>query len=117
MLRGKGLSYLCVLLMAVALAVFEADLLYKLQEQNLFMRTPLFFQQRMVVAGGLLSWAGSYLTQYFYYPMLGAGLLCLLRLFSYGCRAACWGAGKSSGSCLWPACCSRLPRWATGSTT
>lgn len=81
MLRVKGLSYLCVLLMAVALAVFEADLLYKLQEQNLFMRTPLFFQQRMVVAGGLLSWAGSYLTQYFYYPLFGAGLLCLLWAF------------------------------------
>ena len=70
-----------MLLAAVALAVFEGDLLYKLQEQDLFMHTPLFFQQRMVVAGGLLTWAGSYLTQFFYYPMLGAGLLCLLWAF------------------------------------
>lgn len=32
----------------------------------------------MVKAGGLLTWTGCYLTQFFYYPMLGAGILCLL---------------------------------------
>ena len=35
----------------------------------------------MVRAGGLLTWAGCYLTQFFYYPMLGAGLLGLLWAF------------------------------------
>ena len=58
--------------------VFEGDVLYTIQEQNLFLHTPLFFEQQMVKAGGLLTWAGSYLTQFFYYPALGAGLLCLL---------------------------------------
>jgi hypothetical protein len=66
---------------AVLLAVFEADLLYTAQEQNLFLHTPLFFEQQMVRAGGLLTWAGCYLTQFFYYPMLGAGLLGLLWAF------------------------------------
>ncbi len=65
----------------LALTVFESDLLYTVQEQNLFLHTPLFFEQHMVKAGGLLTWMGCYLTQYFYYPMLGAGLLCLLWAF------------------------------------
>ena len=73
--------YVVVAVAAVLLAVFEADLLYTAQEQNLFLHTPLFFEQQMVRAGGLLTWAGCYLTQFFYYPMLGAGLLGLLWAF------------------------------------
>lgn len=70
-----------MVVMAVVLGVVEGDFLYTAQEQNLFLHTPLFFQQRMVAAGGLLTWAGAYLTQFFYYPLLGAGLLCLLWAF------------------------------------
>jgi hypothetical protein len=70
-----------VLLAAVLLALFEADMLWMAQEQNLFLHTPLFFEQQMVKAGGLLTWMGCYLTQFFYYPMLGAGVLCLLWAF------------------------------------
>ena len=70
--------YLVPLLLAVILAVFESDVLWTAQEQNLFLRTPLFFEQQMVKAGGLLTWMGCFLTQFFYYPMLGAGVLCLL---------------------------------------
>jgi len=73
--------YVCVLLAVVLLAAVESDLLYTLQEQNLFLHTTLFFEQRMVMAGGLLTWVGSYLTQYFYYPLLGAALLGLLWAF------------------------------------
>jgi hypothetical protein len=63
--------------MAVVLTVCESDMLYQSQEQNLFLHTQLFFQQQMVHPGGLLTWMGSYLTQFFYYPVLGTGLLCL----------------------------------------
>ena len=73
--------YVGVLLAAVLLALFEADMLWTAQEQNLFLHTPLFFEQQMVKAGGLLTWMGCYLTQFFYYPMLGAGVLCLLWAF------------------------------------
>ena len=73
--------YVVVLVAAVLLAVFEADVLYTAQQQNLFLHTPLFFEQQMVRAGGLLTWAGCYLTQFFYYPMLGASLLGLLWAF------------------------------------
>ena len=75
------LPYLALLPVFLLLALFEADYLWTAQEHNLFLHTPLFFQQCMQVSGGLLSWAGTYLTQFFYYPMLGAGLLCLLWAF------------------------------------
>lgn len=76
----KG-AYLFPLIAAILLAVLESDLLYRLQEQNLFLHSPLFFEQQTIKAGGVLTWTGCYLTQFFYYPMLGAGLLCLLWAF------------------------------------
>ena len=74
----KFLPYATLLIVCVLLTVFEADMLYMAQEQNLFLHSPLFFQQQMVKAGGLLTWAGCYLTQFFYYPLLGVGMLALL---------------------------------------
>ena len=41
---------------AGALLWLENDFLWKLQEQNLFLDTSLFFKEQMVVPGGLLSW-------------------------------------------------------------
>ena len=80
MVVGKAIAgvVLLLLLAFAVLAVFEADYLWTAQEQNLFLSTPLFFEQCMQVSGGLLSWAGAWLTQFFYYPALGAGVLCLL---------------------------------------
>jgi len=63
-----------------ALLCFESDLLWKLQEQNLFLNTGLFFKEQMVVPGGLLSWLGTFLTQLFYYPWIGTTALCWLWL-------------------------------------
>ena len=71
--------FLALFMVAGALLFFEADLLWKLQERNLFLDTSLFFDEQMVVPGGLLSWAGSWLTQFFVYPWLGTLVLC-----------ACW---------------------------
>ena len=64
-----------LLIVAGFLLFFEADLLWKLQEQNLFLNTSQFFNERMLVPGGLLSWIGTWLTQFFYYPWLGTLLL------------------------------------------
>lgn len=69
-----------LLVIACVLLWLENDFLWKLQEQNLFLDTSLFFKERMVVPGGLLSWLGTYLTQYFYYPWMGVTILCLLWL-------------------------------------
>lgn len=62
--------------MAGALLFLESDFLWKLQENNLFLDTMLFFREKMVVPGGLLSWTATYQTQFFYHPWLGTLLLC-----------------------------------------
>jgi len=72
------LPYAAPLLAFLALTALEADLLWNVQEQSLFLHTPLFFRQAMLASGGLLTWAGCYLTQFFFYPALGAALLALL---------------------------------------
>ena len=69
--------FAALLVTAGILLYFETDFLWKLQEQNLFLDTSLFFKEQMVVPGGLLSWMGTYLTQFFYYPWLGTLLLSL----------------------------------------
>lgn len=78
MIVRRFLPFVMVLLAFVALALFEQDYLWAAQEQSLFLHTPLFFSQCMTVSGGLLSWAGAFLTQFFYHPLLGAAVLCLL---------------------------------------
>lgn len=61
----------------VVMVNFESTLLFRVQEFNLFLYTPLFFKQCMVASGGLLTWLGSYFTQFFYHPWMGATFLCL----------------------------------------
>lgn len=61
---------------AGALLIFEGDFLWKTQEMNLFLNTPHFLSQQMVVAGGFLTWLGTYFTQHLFHPWLGVLLLC-----------------------------------------
>ena len=76
--KKNFLPFVWLLLAFAALSLFEHDYLWTSQEHNLFLNTPLFFRQCMEVSGGLLSWAGAWLTQLFYYPVLGAAVLCTL---------------------------------------
>ena len=57
---------------------YEYHVLWKIQEQSLFLDTPLFFRQQMLVPGGLLTYIGTFLTQLLYYPVLGVVVLCLM---------------------------------------
>ena len=79
--RLKFLSPLACAIALVAIAVcllsYEDNYLWKVQELNLHLDTPLFFRQQMVVAGGLLTWLGTWFTEFFYHPVLGVGWLCL----------------------------------------
>ena len=82
-LTEQRLRYYPLLLGLLALAAAfvvmtgsESDFLYRVQELNLFLYTPLFFEQQMVVAGGLLTYMGTWFTQFFYHPWIGALLLC-----------------------------------------
>ena len=61
---------------AVVLLTYEHHVLWKIQEQSLWLDTPLFFKQLMVVPGGLLMYIGTFLMQLLYYPLLGVLVLC-----------------------------------------
>ena len=65
-----------LLLIAVALLSYESDLLWKVQQYNLFLDTSLFFREEMLVPGGFLSYVGCFFTQFFYHPWLGVLMLC-----------------------------------------
>ena len=77
------LKYLPLLLVVVAFVVvawcllaYEDNLLWKIQELNLHLSTGLFFRQQMVVAGGLLTWLGTFFTEFFYHSWQGVLMLC-----------------------------------------
>lgn len=68
---------IALVVVAICLLFFESDYLWKAQELNLHLDTPLFFRQQMVVSGGFLVWIGTYFTEFFYHPVLGVAILCL----------------------------------------
>ena len=71
-----SLPVLAVVIIASLLLIFEADLLWKTQETNLFLNSKIFFKEMMVEPGGFLSWVSAYFTQYFFHPWVGVLLLC-----------------------------------------
>ena len=77
--RQHGYAVIWLLMLAVsagALLLFESHLLWKVQEQSLFLCSGLFFRELMLVPGGFLAWLGSLFTQFLFMPWLGVGLLC-----------------------------------------
>ena len=70
------LPYIVIIVLGVVLTVSEYNYLARVEEQNLFLHTPYFFKQCMVVSGGMLSWVGAFLTQLLHYPVLGVTVLC-----------------------------------------
>jgi len=70
------LCFLTLVGAAIALLTCESEYLWKVQELNLHLDTPLFFKQQMVTSGGLLTWAGTWFTEFLYHPWLGVLLLC-----------------------------------------
>ena len=52
--------------------VFEHEYLFRVQELSLWLPTKVYFDERMLVPGGLMSYIASFLMQFFYYPMLGS---------------------------------------------
>lgn len=67
---------LTLVVIASAMLFFESDLLWKVQQKNLFLNSSLYLKDQMVVPGGLLTWAGTWFTQFLYYPWLGVMMLC-----------------------------------------
>ena len=71
-----ALWLVALIVVAAALLFYEADLLWKVQQHNVFLNTSLFFHQMMTVPGGMLSYLATFFTQHFYYPWVGVILLC-----------------------------------------
>ena len=76
-LLGPALLPIALIVIAYCLVTYESDFLWKAQELNLFLNTPLFFKQQMVTSGWLLTWLGSFFTDFFYHPWVGVTLLVL----------------------------------------
>ena len=54
------------------LNVFEHEYLFRVQELSLWLPTKVYFDERMLVPGGMMSYIANFLIQFFYYPMLGS---------------------------------------------
>ena len=78
--RLRWLSPVLALLALVAigwgLVTQESEYLWKAQELSLFLDTPLFLEQQMVTSGWLLTWLGTWFTEFFFHPWLGVTMLC-----------------------------------------
>ncbi len=66
----------------------ESELLLRAQELNLWLPTGLYWKTLMQYPGGGVSWVGTFLTQFFYYPWLGTAILCSLWLII--CLLTAW---------------------------
>ena len=53
-----------LVMIAGALLIFESDQLWKVQERNLFLCSMLYLKEQIVVPGGLLTWLGTWFTQF-----------------------------------------------------
>ena len=62
------------------LVLSESEMLLRAQELNLWLPTGLYWKTMMQYPGGAASWCATYLTQYFFRPWLGVGILCGLWL-------------------------------------
>lgn len=76
--------FIVPLLLAVALLVMgglvlrtESEVLYRMQELSLWLPTKYFFGISTIYPGGVLTWAAAYMTQHFFHPALGMGLMLL----------------------------------------
>ena len=74
-MTSVALLLVALVLTGVLLLGRESDYLWKVQELNLFLDTKLFFTQQLVVPGGMLTYLGTYFTQYFFHPWQGVTIL------------------------------------------
>ncbi len=88
---GEPIWWLAVIAIITAAGItlisLETEFLLRAQELNLWLPTGVYWKTLMQYPGGGVSWLGTYLTQYFYYPWLGVGILCTLWLAICGMMA------------------------------
>ncbi|MBR0047013.1 MAG: hypothetical protein IJP75_09100 [Bacteroidaceae bacterium] len=83
----KNLKYIYLFIFIAAafllLPVMNGDYLYTIQDNNVFISGHTFMMDIVQHAGGWITWAACYLTQFFYYPWLGSTILILLWVAIY----------------------------------
>ncbi len=62
------------------LNLFEHEFLFRVQELSLWLPTAVYFDERMLVPGGMMSYIACFFTQFFYYPILGSFIYVALLL-------------------------------------
>ena len=80
------------------LAIWNNDYLYAVENHSLWLNSRHFLEERMLQPGGLMMWAGCYLTQYFHYPFLGALILVALWALIYWLTIKAFSLEK--GNCI-----------------
>lgn len=78
---NAGLTLVFIAFSFWLLAIKNPSMLKWYEEMSLFESNRLFLRSFLYYPGGILRYAGTYLTQFLYYPYLGAALLILLWLF------------------------------------
>ena len=94
--KTKGLSeklfrllpYILALLLWAALSIYGQYYLKKVEDLSLFLFDSLYLKEAAQTPGGLLGAMGSFLTQFLYYPWLGALIwtITLLSVYQFSCR-------------------------------
>ena len=86
-MKSRRLTYIYLLafiaLAYLLLPVMNADYLYTIQDNNVFISGHTFMMETVQHEGGWLAWVARYLTQFFYYPWLGSTILILLWVVIY----------------------------------
>ena len=67
----------------ILLPMMNADYLYTIQDNNVFISGHTFMMDTVQHEGGWFAWVARYLTQFFYYPWLGSTILILLWVAIY----------------------------------
>ncbi len=67
----------------ILLPVMNADYLYTIQDNNVFISGHTFMMETVMGEGGWLAWMARYLTQFLYYPWLGSSILILFWVAIY----------------------------------
>lgn len=79
----KAIYTLLFPLAAYLLLIIQADYLHAVAENDLFVSGQAFFAETIQTTGGIWTWLGCYLTQFFHYPWLGALLIVLIWTVTY----------------------------------
>jgi len=70
---------------AYIILLCNADYLFSLEEESLFVPGRTFMKEIMTEHDGLWTWIGCWLTQFFYHPWLGSLIIVIMWVASYYC--------------------------------